>query len=98
VARDDGTLRERYLAAIEGEIIAARLRLARVHERIGDHVSDRERDATAVAKEALASLEAERDQIRAGALFDEQDAEAFLAGRHRDRTRPAVTFCPSGLS
>jgi hypothetical protein len=78
VARDDGTLRERFLAVIEGEIIAARIRLARLSERLGDEADD---DRLRLVRDTLAALEADRDRIRAGDTFDEQEARTLLAQR-----------------
>jgi hypothetical protein len=79
VARDDGTLRERYLAAIEGEIIAARIRLERARERMGDHMARDER--IALVEDTLAALETDRERLRAGEAYDEDEARALLEPR-----------------
>jgi hypothetical protein len=83
VASENERLRERYLAKIEGEIIAARVRIALFEERAGESRSERAERLLAVARQALEDLHRESDRLRGGGPIDADEVEAFLERQRR---------------
>jgi hypothetical protein len=74
----ENSIRERYLAAIENEILHGELRLANARDQMDEQTPGRARSLAAISDLTLGELVAERDRIRAGGEFDEAAARRFL--------------------
>jgi hypothetical protein len=81
MARDDGTIRERYIAMLEGEIIAARVRLDRARERMREGPNERAEAFASAAQRGLTELESERTRLLAGEPLDGVEAGRVLQRR-----------------
>ena len=75
---DREALRERYLAALEQEMIDGEMRLAQARTRLDDDAPRRARALAASSDLTIEWLAAERDRLRGGGAFDEDVARQFL--------------------
>ncbi len=75
---DREALREQYLAALDREIVDGGVRLTQARERLDDEAPRRVQALAAISDVTLEWLAAERDRVRAGGPFDEDEARRLL--------------------